>query len=348
MAEVYTEPTPSAFGPRSTDPGMPVPLDGDGITTLDGIAAAFSRENYAAGAASAASAGGRGAHTAHGAHRAADPTHASQAGHPVNAGSPILSVRSIEKVFGSRDSVTHALAGVSFDVAAGEFVGIMGPSGSGKTTLLNCVSTIDTVTSGHIIVGGRDITGMSKRQLAKFRRDDLGFIFQDSNLLDTLTGFENISLALTIKGEPTRAIPGKVNAMAARLGVDGVLQKYPYQMSGGQKQRVAAARATVTRPHLVLADEPTGALDSKSARQLLESLAHLNERGSTILMVTHDSFSASYCNRIVFIKDGGLYGELRRNGTERSAFYRRIVDVVSSMGGAGEDDAADEVTRHAC
>ena len=129
---------------------------------------------------------------------------------------------------------------------------------------------------------------------------------------------------------------------------EDVLQKYPYQMSGGQKQRVAAARATVTRPHLVLADEPTGALDSKSARQLLESLAHLNERGSTILMVTHDSFSASYCNRIVFIKDGGLYGELRRNGTERSAFYRRIVDVVSSMGGAGEDDAADEVTRHAC
>lgn len=191
-----------------------MPLDGDGTTTLDGIAAAFSRENYVAGAASAASAAsGRGAHTAHGAHRAADPFRAPQAARPVNAGSPILSVRSIEKVFGSRDSVTHALAGVSFDVAAGEFVGIMGPSGSGKTTLLNCVSTIDTVTSGHIIVGGRDITGMSKRQLAKFRRDDLGFIFQDSNLLDTLTGFENISLALTIKGEPARAIPGKVNAM---------------------------------------------------------------------------------------------------------------------------------------
>ena len=209
MAEVYTEPTPSAFGPRPTDPGTPVPLDGDGTTTLDGIAAAFSRENYVAGAASAASAGGRGAHTAHGAHRAADPTHASQAGHPVNAGSPILSVRSIEKVFGSRDSVTHALAGVSFDVAAGEFVGIMGPSGSGKTTLLNCVSTIDTVTSGHIIVGGRDITGMSKRQLAKFRRDDLGFIFQDSNLLDTLTGFENISLALTIRASRPAPFPAR-------------------------------------------------------------------------------------------------------------------------------------------
>ena len=258
MAEVYTEPTPSAFGPRPTDPGTPVPLDGDGTTTLDGIAAAFSRENYVAGAASAASAAsGRGAHTAHGAHRAADPFRAPQAGHPVNAGSPILSVRSIEKVFGSRDSITHALAGVSFDVAAGEFVGIMGPSGSGKTTLLNCVSTIDSVTSGHIIVGGRDITGMSRRQLAKFRRDDLGFIFQDSNLLDTLTGFENISLALTIKGAPARTIPDKVNAMAARLGVDGVLQKYPYQMSGGQKQRIAAARAMVTDPKLILADEPT-------------------------------------------------------------------------------------------
>lgn len=333
MAEVYTEPTPSAFGPRPTDPGTPVPLDGDGTTTLDGIAAAFSRENYVAGAASAASAGGRGAHTAHGAHRAADPTHASQAGHPVNAGSPILSVRSIEKVFGSRDSVTHALAGVSFDVAAGEFVGIMGPSGSGKTTLLNCVSTIDTVTSGHIIVGGRDITGMSKRQLAKFRRDDLGFIFQDSNLLDTLTGFENISLALTIKGEPARAIPGKVNAMAARLGVDGVLQKYPYQMSGGQKQRVAAARAMVTDPKLILADEPTGALDSRAATAMLEIMEMMKPRWVTIMMVTHDAFAASYTSRVLFIKDGAVFNELRRGDESRDAFFARIMEVVSFLGG---------------
>ena len=334
MAEVYAEPTPSAFGPRSTDPGMPVPLDGDGVTTLDGIAAAFSSENYVAGAASAASAaGGRTAHSA-GAHRAADPTHASQAGHPVNAGSPILSVRSIEKVFGSRDSVTHALAGVSFDVAAGEFVGIMGPSGSGKTTLLNCVSTIDTVTSGHIIVGGRDITGMSKRQLAKFRRDDLGFIFQDSNLLDTLTGFENISLALTIKGEPARTIPGKVNAMAARLGVDGVLQKYPYQMSGGQKQRVAAARAMVTDPKLILADEPTGALDSRAATVMLEIMEMMNEQmGATIMMVTHDAFAASYTNRVLFIKDGAVFNELRRGDESRDAFFSRIMEVVSFLGG---------------
>ncbi len=328
MAEVYTEPTPSAFGPRSTDPGMPVPLDGDGTTTLDGIAAAFSRENYVAGAASAASAGGRGAH------RAADPTLASQAGHPVNAGSPILSVRSIEKVFGSRDSVTHALAGVSFDVAAGEFVGIMGPSGSGKTTLLNCVSTIDVVTSGHIIVGGRDITGMSKRQLAKFRRDDLGFIFQDSNLLDTLTGFENISLALTIKGAPARTIPDKVNAMAARLGVDGVLQKYPYQMSGGQKQRIAAARAMVTDPKLILADEPTGALDSRAATVMLEIMEMMNtQMGATIMMVTHDAFAASYTGRVLFIKDGAVFNELRRGNESRDAFFARIMEVVSFLGG---------------
>ena len=213
--------------------------------------------------------------------------------------STVVEVRALSKRYGAEGrkhdgSVTQALDRVSFAVACGEFTGIMGPSGSGKSTLLNCLATIDKPSSGTIVVGGRDVTALAGKELAKFRREDLGFIFQDSNLLDTLTAYENIALALTVKGEPT------------------------------------------------------GALDSKSARQLLESLAHLNERGSTILMVTHDSFSASYCNRIVFIKDGGLYGELRRNGTERSAFYRRIVDVVSSMGGAGEDDAADEVTRHAC
>lgn len=250
------------------------------------------------------------------------------------APAPLLSVRAIEKVFGSRDSVTHALAGVSFNVEAGEFVSIMGPSGSGKTTLLNCVSTIDTVTSGHIIVGGRDITGMSRRQLAKFRRDDLGFIFQDSNLLDTLTGFENISLALTIKGEPARSIPGKVNAMAARLGVDGVLQKYPYQMSGGQKQRVAAARAMVCDPKLILADEPTGALDSRSAAVMLETLEMMNQQmGATIMMVTHDSYAASFSNRVLFIKDGALFNEIRRGDMEREDFFARILEVVAFLGG---------------
>ena len=223
---------------------------------------------------------------------------------------------------------------MSFDVAAGEFVGIMGPSGSGKTTLLNCVSTIDSVTSGHIIVGGRDITGMSRRQLAKFRRDDLGFIFQDSNLLDTLTGFENISLALTIKGAPARTIPDKVNAMAARLGVDGVLQKYPYQMSGGQKQRIAAARAMVTDPKLILADEPTGALDSRAATVMLEIMEMMNtQMGATIMMVTHDAFAASYTGRVLFIKDGAVFNELRRGNESRDAFFARIMEVVSFLGG---------------
>ncbi|WP_288323630.1 ABC transporter ATP-binding protein, partial [uncultured Eggerthella sp.] len=174
-------------------------------------------------------------------------------------GRPILSVRQIEKVYGNRDSVTHAINDISFDVAPGEFVGIMGPSGSGKTTLLNCVATIDTVTSGHILVDGRDITTLRSRALAKFRRDDLGFIFQDSNLLDTLTGFENIALALTVKGDPSSSIKPRVQAIARTLGVEDVLNKYPYQMSGGQKQRIAAARAMVADPKLVLADEPTGA-----------------------------------------------------------------------------------------
>ena len=333
MTEVYTEPTPSAFGPKPLDPGTPLPLDAHDREALEGLAATFSRDAYAPGASSAAA--GRAAHAA-GSHDAAAapgaPAHAA-APRP-GGGSPILSVRSVEKIFGSRDSVTHALVGVSFDVAAGEFVGIMGPSGSGKTTLLNCVSTIDTVTSGHIIVGGRDITGMSRRTLAKFRRDDLGFIFQDSNLLDTLTGFENISLALTIKGEPARSIPGKVNAMAARLGVDGVLSKYPYQMSGGQKQRVAAARAMVCDPKLILADEPTGALDSRAATVMLEIMEMMNtQMGATIMMVTHDAFAASYTNRVLFIKDGAVFNELRRGDESRDAFFARIMEVVSFLGG---------------
>ncbi len=247
---------------------------------------------------------------------------------------PILSVRQIEKVFGTRDSITHALAGVSFDVEEGEFVGIMGPSGSGKTTLLNCVSTIDRPSSGHIIVGGRDITGLSKRQLAKFRRDDLGFIFQDSNLLDTLTGYENIALALTIKHERTSGIPQRVESIARSLGVDGVLKKYPYQMSGGQKQRVAAARAIVSDPKLVLADEPTGALDSRSAQIMLETLEMMNQQlGATIMMVTHDAFAASFTSRVLFIKDGTLFNEIRRGDMTRDQFFSRILEVIAFLGG---------------
>lgn len=247
---------------------------------------------------------------------------------------PILSVRQIEKVYGNRDSVTRAINDISFDVAPGEFVGIMGPSGSGKTTLLNCVATIDTVTSGHILVDGRDITGLRSRALAKFRRDDLGFIFQDSNLLDTLTGFENIALALTVKGESTASIKPRVQAIARTLGVDEVLGKYPYQMSGGQKQRIAAARAMVADPKLVLADEPTGALDSRSATVMLETLSMMNaDLHATIMMVTHDSFAS----RILFIKDGAVFNEIRRGATSRGDFFNRIMEVVTFLGGDVRD-----------
>ena len=251
---------------------------------------------------------------------------------------PILSVRQIEKVYGSKDSVTKAVRDISFDVMPGEFVGIMGPSGSGKTTLLNCVATIDTVTSGHILVDGRDITGLRSRALAKFRRDDLGFIFQDSNLLDTLTGFENIALALTVKGEPTGRVKPKVDAIAATLGVSEVLGKYPYQMSGGQRQRIAAARAMVADPKLVLADEPTGALDSRSATVMLETLEMMNSSlGATIMMVTHDSYAASFASRILFVKDGAVFNEIRKGDTSRKDFFNRIMEVVTFLGGDVRD-----------
>ena len=251
---------------------------------------------------------------------------------------PILSVRQIEKVYGNKDSVTKAVRDISFDVMPGEFVGIMGPSGSGKTTLLNCVATIDTVTSGHILVDGRDVTGLRSRALAKFRRDDLGFIFQDSNLLDTLTGFENIALALTVKGEPAGRVRPKVDAIAATLGVSEVLGKYPYQMSGGQKQRIAAARAMVADPKLVLADEPTGALDSRSATVMLETLEMMNSSlGATIMMVTHDSYAASFASRILFVKDGAVFNEIRKGDTSRKDFFNRIMEVVTFLGGDVRD-----------
>lgn len=246
----------------------------------------------------------------------------------------VLSIRRLEKVFGSRESVTTALAGISFDVQAGEFVGIMGPSGSGKSTLLNCVSTIDAPTSGQIQVAGADITRMNRRQLARFRRDDLGFIFQDSNLLDTLNGRENIALALTVQHESPARIAAKVDAVAEQLGVSDVLRKFPHQMSGGQRQRVAAARAIVGSPKLILADEPTGALDSRSSATMLDALSSMNENlGATILMVTHDAFAASFASRILFIKDGALFNEIRRGGLSREEFYARIMEVVVFLGG---------------
>lgn len=251
---------------------------------------------------------------------------------------PVLEVAHLEKVYGALGNVTLALNDVSFTVNRGEFVGIMGASGSGKSTLLNCVSTIDSATSGTIRINGQDVTRMKQAKLSQFRREELGFIFQDSNLLDTLTARENIVLPLTIARTNSAEISTRVQDVAARLSISQVLDKYPYQMSGGQQQRVAAARALVTDPTMIMADEPTGALDSKSARLLLESLEALNRRlRATVLMVTHDSFAASYTSRVLFIRDGKIFTELRRGDTDRREFFDRIMEVVAMMGGEGSD-----------
>lgn len=246
----------------------------------------------------------------------------------------VLRISKVEKYYGSRSSLTKALNNISFEVVKGEFVAIMGASGSGKTTLLNCISTIDRVSSGHIFVAGEDITKLKGNDLNRFRREELGFIFQDFSLLDTMTAYENIVLALAIQNRRLSEIEEKVGRVADELGIKEVLEKYPYQMSGGQKQRVAAARAIVTDPKLILADEPTGALDSKSARMLLERIAYLNQNlDATILMVTHDAFTASYATRVIFIKDGKLFNEIRRGKKDRKAFFDQIIDVVTVLGG---------------
>ena len=250
----------------------------------------------------------------------------------------ILEVKNVEKYYGNKSNLTKAIDNVSFNVRKKEFVGIMGASGSGKTTLLNCISTIDKVTTGHIIINGADVTKLKGNSLNKFRREELGFIFQDFNLLDTLTAYENIALALTIQKENTSQIDKKVRDIAKKLDIDTILNKYPYQLSGGQKQRVASARAIITNPKIVLADEPTGALDSKSAKQLLETFTALNEKlDATILMVTHDAFTASYADRIIFIKDGKIFNELVKGDDTRKEFFEKIIEVQTLLGGELND-----------
>lgn len=249
----------------------------------------------------------------------------------------ILKVEKVEKYYGSRSSLTKALDNLSFEVEKGEFVAIMGASGSGKTTLLNVISTIDRVTSGHIYVGGIDITRLKGNELNKFRREQLGFIFQDFNLLDTLTAYENIALALSIQNFSSKEIDKQIKKVAEELNISDVLEKYPYQMSGGQKQRVASARAIITDPKLVLADEPTGALDSKSSKMLLEKFNYLDELGATILMVTHDAFTASYARRVIFIKDGKIFKEIHKGDSSRKEFFDKIIDIVTLLGGDMND-----------
>ena len=252
--------------------------------------------------------------------------------------SEILTVTDLRKVYGKGGAVTRALDGVSLSLEAGEFVGVMGPSGSGKTTLLNCVSTIDRPSAGSIVIDGKELTKLKGKELAKFRRERLGFIFQDCNLLDTLTAYENIALSLSIVRAPAQKIDKRVREMAEFLGITECLNKYPYQMSGGQQQRCAAARAMVTHPALVLADEPTGALDSKASQMLLDRLDALNrEIGATILMVTHDAFTASCCRRVVFLQDGRLFLELHRGNDSRKVFFQKIIQVVTRMGGGMAD-----------
>lgn len=246
----------------------------------------------------------------------------------------VLKLENVKKYYGVKTNITKAVDGISFKVEEGEFVAIMGASGSGKTTLLNCISTIDSVTSGHIIVGNKDITEIKEDAMANFRKENLGFIFQDFNLLDTLSIEENISLSLIINKEDVNKVDDKVNDIATKLGISEVLKKFPYEVSGGQKQRCACARALINHPKLILADEPTGALDSKSSRMLLETMKDMNEKlKATILMVTHDSFSASFCKRVLFLKDGKIFNEIVRGEKTRKEFFDEILDVLTLLGG---------------
>ena len=249
-----------------------------------------------------------------------------------------LRVSHLEKVYGTSSLYVRALAGVSFTVENGEFVAIMGSSGSGKSTLLQCIATIDEPTAGEVYIAGQNMAELSNKQLAEFRSRRLGFIFQDANLIDTLTARENITLPLAIARVNPREISQRVVEVATTLGVLEVLDKFPHHMSGGQRQRVAAARAMVSNPALILADEPTGALDVKNTRILLESLTKLNqEYQATVLMVTHDEYAASWCQRVLFIRDGKLFSELVRGDATRREFFDRIIAVIATM--AGDVDA---------
>ena len=247
----------------------------------------------------------------------------------------ILSLDQVRKYYGANTNhITKAVDGISMSVDKGEFTAIMGASGSGKTTLLNCISTIDTVTSGHIFVNNQDITTIKEKDFADFRRENLGFIFQDFNLLDTLTIEENISLSLIINKKNPSVIQNKVQQISAKLGISDILSKFPYEVSGGQKQRCACARALINSPKLILADEPTGALDSKASRMLLETMSDINTQlQATILMVTHDPFYASFCERILFLKDGRIFDEIFKGEKTRKEFFNEILDILTLLGG---------------
>ena len=246
----------------------------------------------------------------------------------------ILKLEHIQKYYGNEGNITKAIKDISFSVQAGEVLSIMGASGSGKTTLLNCISTIDSVSAGHIYLEGTDVTEIKPKSLARFRRENLGFIFQDFNLLDTLTVSENVALALAINKTPANNVEPRIMDIAKRLNISNILDKYPYQVSGGQKQRCACARAIINNPKLLLADEPTGALDSHSSQMLLSTIQSINEQlNATILMVTHDAFAASYANRILFLQDGEIFTELHKGNDSRNSFFNKILNVLTMIGG---------------
>lgn len=245
----------------------------------------------------------------------------------------IVDAQDLRKVYGkAQGEQTEALKQLSFTVEKGEFIGIMGPSGSGKSTLLNLLATLDKPTDGTITIDGNDVTKLKGNQIADFRSQEIGFIFQEFNLLENLTASENIAVPLSLQGVNAKKIKKRVNQIAQRLSIDAILEKYPAEISGGQKQRVAAARALVTQPAILLGDEPTGALDSQSSRDLLDTMKELNQNDQiSILLVTHDPFSASYCKRILFIQDGVIQQEVKRNDQSRESFYRQILKILGTL-----------------
>lgn len=251
----------------------------------------------------------------------------------------ILNVQHLTKIYEGR--VAHqALNNIHFSAERGEFVGIMGPSGSGKTTLLNLIATIDQPTAGEININGRNPHLLDRKEAALFRRRELGFVFQHFNLLDTLTVAENIVLPLTLDGEPLREMDRKLSEIADKLGIQSILNKRTYEISGGQMQRTAIARALIQQPSLILADEPTGNLDSKASKDVMQALSGMSKEASaTVLMVTHDPVAASYCDRVLFIKDGQLYNEIYC-GDNRQAFFQKIIDMLALLGGGNHDLSA--------
>ena len=251
----------------------------------------------------------------------------------------MLQVQNIEKYYGSKNNVTKALDRVSFDVEAGEFLAIMGASGSGKTTLLNCISTIDTISAGKILLDGVSVADLSEGALAKFRRERLGFVFQDFNLLDTFSIQDNILLPLVLAGRPYQEMERKLAPLARRLGIEMLLKKYPYEISGGQKQRAAVARALITDPRIVLADEPTGALDSKATDSLLGLFDQVNAEGQTILMVTHSTKAASHAGRVLFIRDGEVFHQIYKGMSTSEQMYQKISDTLTLLAAGGEENA---------